>query len=48
MTEELEGDEQETYFSHPDRLFPDAEKDEKIPTLGFLTACQGIGEFVGL
>jgi len=39
--------EPETYFSAPERLFPDVEDEGRIPTAGFLDACQGIGEFVG-
>ncbi|KAK5978246.1 Glycolipid transfer protein [Trichostrongylus colubriformis] len=38
--------EQETYFSKPQHLFPHLE-DGKIPTEQFLSACQGIADFVG-
>ncbi|CAD5215076.1 unnamed protein product [Bursaphelenchus okinawaensis] len=37
--------EPETYFSAKERLFPHLE-DGKIPTAEFVSACQGIGEFV--
>jgi hypothetical protein len=40
--------EPETYFSAPERLFPDVTSDGKIPTKEFISACQGIGDFVGL
>ncbi|CEF64529.1 Glycolipid transfer protein [Strongyloides ratti] len=36
----------DTYFSFKDKMFPLLE-DEKIPTEQFLSACQGIAEFVG-
>uniref|UniRef100_A0A0N5AAC0 GLTP domain-containing protein n=1 Tax=Syphacia muris TaxID=451379 RepID=A0A0N5AAC0_9BILA len=39
-------DEPQTYFSHPERMFPLLE-DGKIPTAQFLGACQGIADFVG-
>jgi hypothetical protein len=45
---EAAANEPETYFSAPERLFPDVTDDSKIPTLEFLTACQGIGEFTGM
>lgn len=35
-----------TYFSHPERMFPEIE-DDKVPTEQFLKACQGIADFVG-
>ncbi|VDN28816.1 unnamed protein product [Gongylonema pulchrum] len=35
-----------TYFSHPERMFPEIEND-KVPTEQFLRACQGIADFVG-
>ncbi|KHJ92387.1 glycolipid transfer protein [Oesophagostomum dentatum] len=38
--------EEETYFSKPAHLFPYLE-DGKIPTEQFLSACQGIADFVG-
>ncbi|VDL63393.1 unnamed protein product [Nippostrongylus brasiliensis] len=36
----------ETYFAKPEHLFPHLE-DGKIPTEPFLSACQGIADFVG-
>lgn len=38
--------EEGTYFSKPEHLFPHLE-DGRIPTEQFLSACQGIAEFVG-
>lgn len=38
-------EEPETYFSAKERLFPHLD-DNKIPTAQFISACQGIGEFV--
>uniref|UniRef100_A0A915EIT1 Glycolipid transfer protein domain-containing protein n=1 Tax=Ditylenchus dipsaci TaxID=166011 RepID=A0A915EIT1_9BILA len=38
--------EKETYFSHKDRMFPHLE-DGQIPTEQFLSACQGVADFVG-
>ncbi|KAH7722617.1 glycolipid transfer protein [Aphelenchoides avenae] len=46
MANEVEVAEKETYFSHADRMFPDLEEG-RIPTEQFLTACQGIADFVG-
>lgn len=37
---------EETYFAKPSHLFPHLE-DGKIPTEQFLSACQGIADFVG-
>ncbi|EPB69124.1 glycolipid transfer protein [Ancylostoma ceylanicum] len=37
---------EETYFAKPEHLFPHLE-DGKIPTQEFLSACQGIADFVG-
>ncbi|VDM66823.1 unnamed protein product [Strongylus vulgaris] len=37
---------EETYFAKPAHLFPSLE-DGKIPTEQFLSACQGIADFVG-
>ncbi|KAJ1359628.1 hypothetical protein KIN20_018402 [Parelaphostrongylus tenuis] len=37
---------EETYFAKPEHLFPHLE-DGKIPTEPFLSACQGIADFVG-
>jgi len=39
-------EEEETYFSHKDRMFPHLE-DGLIPTEQFLSACQGVADFVG-
>ncbi|KAK6042304.1 glycolipid transfer protein, partial [Cooperia oncophora] len=38
--------EQETYFSKPEHLFPHLDEG-RIPTEPFLSACQGIADFVG-
>lgn len=37
----------ETYFSNPERLFPELEEGG-IPTERFLFACQGVSDFVGM
>ena len=49
MTEVSDVDDQpgqETYFAKPEHFFPHLEEG-KIPTEQFLSACQGIADFVG-
>uniref|UniRef100_A0A914IFN8 Glycolipid transfer protein domain-containing protein n=1 Tax=Globodera rostochiensis TaxID=31243 RepID=A0A914IFN8_GLORO len=48
-SENVEAANQETYFSHQERMFPELDGTDKrlIPTEQFLKACQGIAEFVG-
>ncbi|CAO4368556.1 unnamed protein product [Caenorhabditis nigoni] len=36
----------ETYFAKPEHFFPHLTEDGKIPTAQFLSACQGISDFV--
>lgn len=45
--ENVSAEEKETYFSHPERLFPKLTDENKIPTDQFLSACQGVADFVG-
>src|SRR3569623_2047358 len=37
----------DTYFSRADRKFPPLSDQGKIPTEGFLHACEAIGDFTG-
>ena len=42
----MASNEEETYFSREELMFPHLD-DGKIPTEQFLSACQGIADFVG-